>query len=84
VLIVQALPGRPLRLQWMREQEHVWEPYGPAMLTEVRASLDQTGKIVEWNYDLWSNTTPRGLDRRARSLLPTHCRRRFSRLQQNT
>ncbi|WP_262027879.1 xanthine dehydrogenase family protein molybdopterin-binding subunit [Microvirga sp. Mcv34] len=55
-LIAQAVPGRPVRLQWMREQEHAWEPYGPAMLTEVRASLDQTGKIVEWNYDLWSNT----------------------------
>ncbi|MBM1174523.1 xanthine dehydrogenase family protein molybdopterin-binding subunit [Microvirga arabica] len=55
-LIAQAMPGRPVRLQWMREQEHVWEPYGPAMLTEVRASLDQAGRIVEWNYDLWSNT----------------------------
>jgi nicotinate dehydrogenase subunit B len=55
-LIAQAVPGRPVRLQWMREQEHAWEPYGPAMLTEVRASLDQNGKIVEWNYDLWSNT----------------------------
>jgi len=55
-LIAQMVPGRPVRLQWTREQEHVWEPYGPAMLTEVRASLDQTGKIVEWNYDLWSNT----------------------------
>lgn len=55
-LIAQAVPGRPVRLQWMREQEHVWEPYGPAMLTEVRASLDQSGRIAEWNYDLWSNT----------------------------
>lgn len=55
-LIAQAVPGRPVRLQWMREQEHVWEPYGPAMLTEVRAALDQNGRIVEWNYDLWSNT----------------------------
>ena len=55
-LIAQAVPGRPVRLQWMREQEHAWEPYGPAMLTEIRASLDQSGKIVEWNYDLWSNT----------------------------
>ena len=40
----------------MREQEHVWEPYGPAMLTEVRASLDENGRIAAWAYDLWSNT----------------------------
>ena len=55
-LIAQAVPGRPVRLQWMREQEHAWEPYGPAMLTEVRASIDGGGRIVEWHYDLWSNT----------------------------
>ncbi|MCB5174889.1 xanthine dehydrogenase family protein molybdopterin-binding subunit [Microvirga lenta] len=55
-LVAQAVPGRPVRLQWMREQEHVWEPYGPAMLTELRASIDETGRIVDWNYDLWSNT----------------------------
>ena len=55
-LIAQAVPGRPVRLQWMREQEHMWEPYGPAMLTEVRAALDDAGRIVAWNYDLWSNT----------------------------
>lgn len=55
-LIAQAVPGRPVRLQWMREQEHAWEPYGPAMLTEVRAALDSSGRIVEWNYELWSNT----------------------------
>jgi len=55
-LIAQAVPGRPVRLQWMREQEHAWEPYGPAMLTEVRAVLGQNGRIAEWSYDLWSNT----------------------------
>jgi CO/xanthine dehydrogenase Mo-binding subunit len=26
------------------------------MLTEVRAALDDAGRIVAWNYDLWSNT----------------------------
>ena len=26
-LIARALPGRPVRVQWMREQEHAWEPY---------------------------------------------------------
>lgn len=54
--IARALPGRPIRVQWMREQEHAWEPYGPAMLAEVEAALDQSGRITHWNYDLWSNT----------------------------
>ena len=55
-LIAVAMPGTPIRLQWMREQEHAWEPFGPAMVTEARAALDSTGKIVDWNYSVWSNT----------------------------
>jgi nicotinate dehydrogenase subunit B len=55
-IIARAIPGRPVGVQWMREQEHAWEPYGPAMVTKVRATLDDAGTIVAWNYDLWSNT----------------------------
>ncbi|NOJ44187.1 xanthine dehydrogenase family protein molybdopterin-binding subunit [Bradyrhizobium australiense] len=55
-LIARALPGRPVRVQWMREQEHAWEPFGPAMVTKLKASLDGSGKIADWNFDVWSNT----------------------------
>jgi nicotinate dehydrogenase subunit B len=55
-LIARAVPGRPVRVQWMREQEHGWEPYGPAMVTKVTASLDGNGNIVDWDYGVWSNT----------------------------
>jgi|1186.fasta_scaffold01216_3 CO/xanthine dehydrogenase Mo-binding subunit len=55
-LIARALPGRPVRVQWMREQEHQWEPYGPAMVSRARASLDAAGKIVDWQYEVRSNT----------------------------
>lgn len=55
-LIARALPGRPVRLQFMREQENAWEPLGPAMVTEARASLDASGGIVDWDYGVWSNT----------------------------
>jgi CO/xanthine dehydrogenase Mo-binding subunit len=55
-LIARALPGRPVRVQWMREQEHTGEPYGPAMLTKARASLDASGAIVDWRYEVRSNT----------------------------
>lgn len=54
-LIAHHVPGRPVRVQWMREQEHAWEPFGPAMLMKLRAALDQDGRIASWNYDLWSN-----------------------------
>ena len=55
-LIARALPGVPVRVQWMREQEHSWEPFGPAMVTRLKASLDGTGKIADWNFEVWSNT----------------------------
>jgi nicotinate dehydrogenase subunit B len=55
-LIAQAVPGTPVRVQWTREQEHAWEPYGPAMVTKISATLDQAGTIVDWDYAVWSNT----------------------------
>jgi len=55
-LIARAFPDRPVRVQWMREQEHLWEPYGPAMLTSVKAALDSAGNIVAWDYEVTSNT----------------------------
>jgi len=53
-LLARAVAPRPVRLQWMRDDE-LWEPYGPAMIMRVKAALAD-GKIAEWNYDLWSNT----------------------------
>jgi nicotinate dehydrogenase subunit B len=55
-LIARELPGVPVRVQWMREQEHSWEPYGPAMVTKLKASLDADGAIADWNFEVWSNT----------------------------
>lgn len=55
-LIARSLPGRPIRVQWMREQEHAWEPYGPAMITKIRATLDDAGAIADWNFEVWSNS----------------------------
>ncbi len=54
-LLARAMPGRPVRVQWMREEEHSWEPFGPAMITRARASLEN-GRIASWEYDVWSNT----------------------------
>ena len=55
-LLARAMPGRPVRVQWTREQEHAWEPYGPAMVVKVSASLDDRGHIADWDYAVWSNT----------------------------
>jgi nicotinate dehydrogenase subunit B len=54
-LLAHRMPGTPVRVQWMREQEHLNEPYGPAMVSKVRAVINSDGKIESWNYELWSN-----------------------------
>ena len=53
-LLARALPGRPVSLKWMCSDEHTWEPYGPAMIMKMQASLDAVGEIIDWNHDVWS------------------------------
>nr|WP_205520596.1 molybdopterin cofactor-binding domain-containing protein [Propylenella binzhouense] len=62
-LVAREMPGRPVRVQWMREQEHGWEPLGSAMITEASGQLDADGNLVGWTYDVWScphSTRPGG------------------------
>src|SRR5690606_5588477 len=71
-LMARAMPGRPIRVQWMREDEHGWEPFGSAMLSKVSAKLDPSGRIAQWHYDVWSHT-PSTRPGKAGNLLPaTH------------
>jgi len=63
-LLARAVPGRPVRVQWMREDEFHWEPYGPTMVVKLKADLDRDGQVVRWAEDIWSNshsTRPNGL-----------------------
>jgi CO/xanthine dehydrogenase Mo-binding subunit len=55
-LLARAVPEKPVRVQWMRDDEFGWEPYGAAMSMSVKASLDADNKIADWHYELWSNT----------------------------
>jgi CO/xanthine dehydrogenase Mo-binding subunit len=55
-LVARAVPGRPVMLKWSRSDEHAWEPYGPAMVVDVRASLDCDGRIIDWSHDVYSDT----------------------------
>ncbi len=54
-LLARAVPGRPVRVQWMRDDEHGWEPFGPAMVMRAKAALGADGHIADWSYELWSN-----------------------------
>jgi nicotinate dehydrogenase subunit B len=55
-LVARAVPGVPVKLQWMRDDEFAWAPFGPGMAMKVEAALGSDGKIVDWSYDVWSNS----------------------------
>lgn len=57
-LLAQAMPGRPVRIQYTREGEHRWEPYGSAMVLRAKAGLDKDGNVLDWSLDIHS--TPHG------------------------
>jgi CO/xanthine dehydrogenase Mo-binding subunit len=49
-LLAQAV-GRPVRVQWMRHDEHGWDPKGPPHLVDLRAGLDAQGNITGWEAE---------------------------------
>jgi len=48
--------GRPVLLQWTREDELAWSPFGSAMVVKLAGGLDAAGTIVEWRHELWSHS----------------------------
>lgn len=53
--LLSQLAGFPVRVQFMRWDEHGWDTYGPAHVGEVRAGVDARGKIVAYEYHGWQH-----------------------------
>ena len=45
--------GRPVRVQWMREDEHGWDPKGPPQLLALEGALADDGRIAAWRTEMW-------------------------------
>jgi len=43
--------GRPVRVQWMRDEETAWDTKGPAYAISMRGGLDGRGNLVALEYD---------------------------------
>ena len=52
--ILSRAVGRPVRVQWSREQEFAWEPFAPAMEMEVQGGLDKQGNVIALAYEVWT------------------------------
>src|SRR5438270_129683 len=50
-LLARAVSPAPVRIQWSRQDEHRWEPYGSAMVVNVKASVDKEGAVLNWDLD---------------------------------
>ena len=51
-LLARAV-GRPIRVQWMREDEHGWDPKGPPTLIDMHGGLDGDGNIIAWHSEFF-------------------------------
>src|SRR5439155_37731 len=43
--------GRPVRVQWMRDEETAWDTKGPAYAVTMRGGLDAQGNLIALEYD---------------------------------
>ena len=43
--------GRPVRMQWMRDEETAWDTKGPAFTFSLRGGLDARGNLVAFEFD---------------------------------
>ena len=59
--ILSRAVGRPVRVQWSRQDEHGWDPKGPPQLLDISGVVDPTELIIEWRTEMWLPQTTRGL-----------------------
>jgi nicotinate dehydrogenase subunit B len=51
--------GLPVRVQWMRQDEHGWDPKGPPTLYDYRAALDAKGIVLAWESEAFLPDRPK-------------------------
>lgn len=51
--LISTLIGKPIRVQWMREDETARSPKSPPRTMDLEAGLDAQGNVVAWSGDFW-------------------------------
>ncbi|MBX6741322.1 MAG: xanthine dehydrogenase family protein molybdopterin-binding subunit [Acetobacteraceae bacterium] len=54
--IMSQAVGRPVRVQWMRWDEHGWEQKGPPIVQDLQGALDGDGRVIAWQHHMWIPT----------------------------
>ena len=55
-VLAMAYPEKHVRVQWSRAEENTWEPFGSAIIMDIEAGLDPSGKINSWKADVWTDS----------------------------
>ena len=42
--------GKPVRVQWMRDEGLAWDPKGTAAVNKLRAGIDANGEVIAYEY----------------------------------
>jgi nicotinate dehydrogenase subunit B len=48
--VLAKATGRPVRVQYTREQGTAWDPKGPASIHRARAAIDASGKVIAYEF----------------------------------
>jgi nicotinate dehydrogenase subunit B len=51
-LLARAV-GKPVRVQWMRSDEHGWDPKGPPTLIDLKGAMNSVGEVIVWQGDFY-------------------------------
>ncbi|PYQ52551.1 MAG: isoquinoline 1-oxidoreductase [Acidobacteria bacterium] len=49
------ITGKPVMVTWTRAEEFFYDTFGPAAVVKVAASIDDKGKITQWDYTSWAS-----------------------------
>ena len=60
-MLLSRAAGKPVRVQWMRHDEHGWDPKGPPQILDLKGGMDAQGNIVAWQTEMWLPTTVPGV-----------------------
>jgi CO/xanthine dehydrogenase Mo-binding subunit len=52
--VLSQAVGKPVRVQYMRDDENSWENYGQPYVISIKGGLDPSGTVSAWDYTAWT------------------------------
>lgn len=69
-VLLSAAVGAPVRVQWMRDEGHAWDPKGPASVITCRAGIDANDDVSAYHFHIKGFTRH---DQNSREDHPAEC-----------